>query len=69
MHSHAALCVSTCKSDSLPHLFFLTQTKKKCKGNDRSSCQISLMVSVEAAAQEEVACMEEEVAVLALVRQ
>lgn len=45
-----------------------TQIKKKCRGSGRSSCQTSPMATVEAAAQEAVACLEEEAAVLALVR-
>lgn len=46
-----------------------TQIKKKCRGRGRSSCQTSPMATVEAAAQAAVACLEEEAAVLALVRQ
>lgn len=46
-----------------------TQIKKKCKENDRSSCQTSQMATAEAAAQEEVACMAGEAAGQALVRQ
>lgn len=66
---HILFCAWPPVRDSLSHLFLLTQIKKKCKGNDRSSCQTSLMAMVEAVAQEAVACMEGEVAVLALVRQ
>uniref|UniRef100_H0YZJ3 Nuclear factor NF-kappa-B p105 subunit n=1 Tax=Taeniopygia guttata TaxID=59729 RepID=H0YZJ3_TAEGU len=44
----------------------LVSIKKKCKGSDRSSCRTSPMAMVEAVAPEVVACMEGQVAVLAL---
>lgn len=60
---------ATSRTDSLFSLFLPSQIKKKCKGSDRSSCRTSPMAMGEAVAPEVVACMEGQVAVLALVRQ